>query len=314
MSATGGNDPAAPTAMSIFQLDQVLQALDLELAAGESAPEGGMSGASLARARTRAGEPVVVKFSVLDSDLSRDQAARELTVFTELAAEHGIPTPRLLASHRTASWQAIALAAHDPAPPAPQWIARDWEELGQLLGKLHSGVHPVPQQLRHRRSGNPVLRRDLPAFARQLWNGPGDDGRVQAVLADLDQLTEAAGSGPTSFVHGDCHLGNLLRDGSGRLLLVDWQSSGVGPSAGDLAFALTRAVPTGATIPRDQAIAAYCERAGVEVGPTDRRITAQQLLTLVTQYPAFAGFLGEAEVTHLRSALDMLLARWSAGR
>ena len=180
-----------------------------------------------------------------------------------------------------------------------------------MLARMHREVQPVPALLQHRRPDRAVPQRELQTFAQHLWNGPGDDERTRAVLADLDQLDEVANSGPASFIHGDCHLGNALHDGSGRLLLVDWQSSAVGPSAGDLAFALTRAVPTGADIPRDRAVAAYCDESGADLAQTERRITARQILTLITQYPEFAGFLGEPEVRRLRAELDALLQRWT---
>lgn len=297
--------------MSTYLLDQVLHTLGLHPASGEHTPSGGMSGASLVRAETAAGERVMVKVSALDTEISRDQSTRELTVYTELTSRHAIPTPRLITSHRAPAWLAIALTVHEPAPPAPQWTVSHWEELARMLARMHGEVQPVPALLQHHRPERAVPQRELQTFAQHLWNGPGDDERIRAVLADLDQLEEVANSGPASFVHGDCHPGNVLHDENGRLLLVDWQSSGVGPSAGDLAFAFTRAVPTGAEIPRDRAIAAYCEEAGVDGAQTQRRITARQILTLVTQYPEFAGFLGEPEVRRLRAELDALLQRWT---
>jgi thiamine kinase-like enzyme len=130
------------------------------------------------------------------------------------------------------------------------------------------------------------------------------------VLDDLDLLEEAARRGPLSFLHGDCHVENVLHTSDQQPLLVDWQSARVGPSVTDLAFAFTRAVPTGAAVPRAHAIAAYCSEAGVDVARTDQQITAHQILTLVRQYPEFSSFLNEAEVGRLRGELDALLSRW----
>lgn len=38
-----------------------------------------------------------------------------------------------------------------------------------------------------------------------------------------------------SVVHGDAHVGNLLRDGSGRVVFCDFDSTAMGPPQGDLA-------------------------------------------------------------------------------
>ncbi|WP_460889311.1 aminoglycoside phosphotransferase family protein [Promicromonospora xylanilytica] len=269
-----------------------------------------MSGSALTRAVTRDGEPAIVKVTVLDSDTARDQAYRELAVYAQLAPVYAIPTPRLIAHHRAATWLAVALAHHDPAPAAPQWSADDWGDLARILGRLHRDVRRVPNSFRRDDEARARSHGDLKTFARRLWHGPGDAARVQWVLQDLELLEQVARSGPASFVHGDCHIGNVLRGANRQPMLVDWQSARVGPSAADLAFAFTRAVPTGAAIPRDLALSAYCDEAGVDPAQTEQQVTAHQLLTLVREYPEFSGFLSTAEVAHLREGLDRLLSRW----
>ncbi|MEU4362149.1 aminoglycoside phosphotransferase family protein [Promicromonospora sp. NPDC023987] len=295
--------------MSPIHPDHVLRMLGLHAADSADAPTEGMSGSTLTRAVADDGAPAIVKMSVLDSDAARDQAYRELAVYTEIAPEHAIPTPCLIAHHRTTTWIAIALARHDPAPPAPEWSAAEWSAFAKVLGGLHRDVHPVPAIFPREHSMPAEPQGGLKSFAERLWHGPGDPERIRTVLNDLEPLEEVARSGPVSFVHGDCHIGNVLT-ADRQLMLVDWQSARVGPSAADLAFTFTRAVPTGAAIPRDYAIAAYCDEAGVDVARTDQRITAHQILTLVRQYPEFAGYLDQAEADLLRNEFDDLLSRW----
>lgn len=296
--------------MSSFPPAQVLKALGLRATDSADPPQGGMSGSTLTDAVTGAGEHVVVKVSPLHSDAARGRAHRELAVYRDLASEYALPTPRLVAHHQTADWLAIALTRDDPAPPAPDWTTDDWGTFARTLARLHRDVPPLP----HRSEPEePQQDRDTDpkAFAARLWHAPGDPDRIDTVLDDLGPLNEAARSGPVTFVHGDCHTGNVLRSADRQPMLVDWQSAGTGPAAADLAFAFTRAVPTGAAVPREHSLAAYCDEAGADAARTDRQVTAHQLLILVRQYPEFAAFLGRAEVERLRVELDHLIGRWT---
>ncbi|GAA4714829.1 hypothetical protein GCM10023198_42620 [Promicromonospora umidemergens] len=305
-------DASSLADMSAIHPDQVLRTLGLHAADSADAPTGGMSGSTLTRAVTDDGAPVIVKVSGFNSDAARDQAYRELAVYTEIAPEQAIPTPRLIADHRATTWTAIALAWHDPAPPAPAWSADEWSVFARALGRLHRDVRRVPAIFHRKRSTPTDPQGGLKSFAERLWHGPGDPERIRTVLNDLELLEGGARSGPVSFVHGDCHIGNVLT-ADRQFMLVDWQSARVGPSAADLAFTFTRAVPTGAAIPRDHTIAAYCDEVGVDVARTDQQITAHQILTLVRQYPEYAGFLDQVEVDRLRNELDELLGRWRSG-
>ncbi|MFC5272854.1 phosphotransferase family protein [Brachybacterium sacelli] len=127
----------------------------------------------------------------------------------------------------------------------------------------------------------------------------------------LDLLRGVVDAGPRTLVHGDSHLGNVVRSSLGQPLLVDWQSARIGTSAGDIAFALTRAAAETGAVPRDRVIGAYSAAAGVEPDPTRRAVTAQQLLTLVEQYPEFADFLGTRDIDRLRRTFDLLLSEWA---
>lgn len=294
--------------MSRIDVSEVLDALSLRADTGAPAPTGGMSGSAVVGAQTSSGAPVVVKATALDSPDLIGRARREREVYTELSQRLPLPAPRLVAAHSTDAWIAIALERHQPAPPASRWSAELWVDLARTLGKLHSNgskMLGLPLETATLRSAE-----ELRGFARQLWNGQGDSARLGAVFGDLEQLHETAADGPTSFIHGDCHPGNVVLTDDGKPLLVDWQSAHVGPSAADVAFALTRAAAGSASIPRDLVIDAYIAAAGIDAAIVHRGVTAQQLLILVEQYPEFAAFLGLDEVAGLRRAFDVLLEEW----
>lgn len=276
-------------------------------------PAGGRSGARLRRARMTDGRPVVVKTSLHPGAAPPPAFDRELAVYRDLAPTHGIPTPQLRAHRRGPDWSALVLAAHAPMPPAPEWTAADWQELAILLGRLHRRMPQAPPLL-HRPTD--IGRQEAEAFragAARLWNGPGDAARIDAVLAQQDSLLAAAAEGPRSLIHGDCHTANMLRGQDGSLLLVDWQSARHGPGTEDLAFALTIALPSGAVVPREDAVRTYAEVAGLAVEAAQRQITAHQILTLLVPFPEFAVILSPDEVARMRTGLDDLLGRWARG-
>lgn len=297
--------------MTLPEPDALLRALDLVPDDASAEPSGGMSGARIRCARTKDGRPVVVKATPHPGAEPPADVDRELAVYRDLAPEHGIPTPQLVTHRRGPDWSALVLAAHAPMPPAPAWSAEDWTSLARLLGRLHRTVREAPPLL-HR---PPVISRTAPehlvAGAARLWSGPGDAARIREVVAAQDALLDTAAEGPCSLVHGDCHAANVLRGADGALLLVDWQSARSGPGTADLAFALTRAMPMGASVPREGAVQVYAEAAGIGHDAADRQITAHQILILLVLFPEFAGLLGSREVTRMRAGLDALLARWA---
>lgn len=296
--------------MMTVDVDVVLEALGVRADGGAAPPTGGMSGSALVGARTEQDDPVVVKVTELATTSEADRARRELHVYTAIARLCPVPAPRLLAAHETASWIAIALERHEPPQQPPAWTLDQWIDLARLLGRMHSRARTIEAVPPAEAPDKPRARDNLLVFAGRLWNGPGDAARLEEVVDHLDLLHGAIDGGPRSFVHGDSHLGNVVTTSASHQLLVDWQSAHVGPSTGDVAFALTRAAAVVDTLPRHQVIDAYSDAAGVDLAPTHRAVTAHQLLTLVEQYPEFAAFLDPNDVNRLRRAFDGLLREW----
>lgn len=291
-------------------LSEVLSVLALRTDADAPELPGGMSGSHILGALTDRDVPVVVKVTALELPDEARRARRELEVYSDLSQRLPLPAPRLFASHSTEAWIAIALERHRPAPPASRWTTAQWVDLATTLGELHSNGCGMPGLPPPVDAVIPRSAEELRGFARQLWSGQGDANRLEAVFGTLDQLHEVVSNGPASFVHGDCHLGNIVLTDDGKPLLVDWQSAHVGPSAADVAFALTRAAADSGSIPRDRVIDAYSAAAGFDPATVHRAVTAQQLLILVEQYPEFAAFLGHDEIAGLRRTFDVLLEEW----
>lgn len=297
--------------MATIDVDEVLSGLGVVAAEGANPPEGGMSGATMLEALTTSGAPVIVKVTELANPGEAGQGRRELFVYTEISRRVPIPSARMVAVHETDEWIAIAVERHKRTESAEAWTEEQWVDLVSLLGRMHEASRDVEQvppalDLSSRREQG-----DLLSFARHLWGTPHDGERLKRVIDDLASLRAAVDAGPHSFVHGDCHLGNVVLTSAGRPLLVDWASARVGPSVGDLAFALTRAAAVADTVPRHQAIDAYSAAADVDPDWTRRAVTAHQLLILVEQYPEFADFLAPKDVDRLRRTFYTLLREWA---
>lgn len=296
--------------MTVIDVDEVFSALGVIATEGAEPPEGGMSGATLLEGLTTSGAPVIVKVIGLSSPDQAAQGRRELCVYTEISRRIAIPSPRMVAAQETREWIALAVERHEPAEPAEAWTAAQWTDLASLLGLMHGTSRdvesvPPPLDLQHRQE-----REGVDSFARRLWNAPEDEKRLKRVTEDITLLRAAVDGSPHSFVHGDCHPGNVVRTSPGRPLLVDWASARVGPSVGDIAFALTRAAAVADSVPRHPTIDAYSAAAGVDADRTHRAVTAHQLLVLVEQYPEFADFLAPRDVDRLRRTFDALLREW----
>ncbi len=71
---------------------------------------------------------------------------------------------------------------------------------------------------------------------------------LDAIVESRELLEQEILQAGESFVHGDCHTENVLRE-DGALVWIDWQSTGIGNPSRELAFLAARATPSGARIP-----------------------------------------------------------------
>lgn len=143
-----------------------------------------------------------------------------------LAAEHGLPVPRLLAAEVVAG-RPVVLVEQVPgtsAIPAGRPPAR-LRALGRTAAALHAvALAPGPALPRRDR---PIAGEDFAALRRQ---GPS---RPLLAEAEARVATPPAGT-PEVFVHGDLWQGNALWDGNRLTGLIDWDCAGAGPPGVDL--------------------------------------------------------------------------------
>jgi aminoglycoside phosphotransferase (APT) family kinase protein len=143
-----------------------------------------------------------------------------------LAAEHGLPAPRLLAAEVVAD-RPVVLVEQLPgssAIPAERPPAR-LRTLGRTAAKLHAvALAPGPALPRRDR---PIASQDFAALRRQ--------GPPRPLLLEAEGRVAAPPAGePEVFVHGDLWQGNALWDGDILAGLIDWDCAGAGPPGVDL--------------------------------------------------------------------------------
>lgn len=117
-------------------------------------------------------------------------------------------------------WEYIPL--NEPAPTI--------DDLGSLLRTWHA--LPAPDDLSH---WNPTC-----AARQRIADGEGlDEDDRDWLLTWCDELDPKIAAlnarHPGRLIHGDAHIGNLLRRGDGRVVFCDFDSTCVGPPQADLA-------------------------------------------------------------------------------
>ena len=145
-------------------------------------------------------------------------------------AELGAPTIRL-APGVTQPVEAAGLVASvwtyvPPAAPAPTV-----DDLGSALRRFHT-LGPPPFPLAAWDPIGDARRRlaDADGLSAEDYDYlVGWCDRLEPQVADLNQRAEQ------SLIHGDAHVGNLLRDASGGILLCDFDATCLGPWQVDLA-------------------------------------------------------------------------------
>jgi hypothetical protein len=134
------------------------------------------------------------------------------------AAQAGVGTPEVLAATGDGSW----LVARRGAAAQPTAPVLDLAVAAALA--VEAGPRP-PQGA-------------LSSWRASRWTLPGRAVRLARARVPLRAFVaaraQAAGLPADAVAHGDYHLGNLLLDDAGQLLLVDWEFLGPAPHGTDL--------------------------------------------------------------------------------
>jgi aminoglycoside phosphotransferase (APT) family kinase protein len=144
----------------------------------------------------------------------------------QLAAEHGIPAPRLLAAELVDDRPVVLveqLAGTSRIPPErPPARLRT---LGRTAAALHAvALAPGPALPSRDR---PIAIEDFAALRRRQPSRP--------LLVEAEERVAEPPAGEAGvFVHGDLWQGNALWDGDTLVGLIDWDCAGAGPAGVDL--------------------------------------------------------------------------------
>jgi aminoglycoside phosphotransferase (APT) family kinase protein len=150
----------------------------------------------------------------------------ETTALT-LAADHGIPVPRVLGSaeeHEPALLliEAVPGSSAIPRVATPERL----HSLGAAAAALQKIA--VPPSAGFPRRDRPIPLEDFAALRRREPPRP--------LLVEAEERVASALPGPVheGFVHGDLWQGNTMWDDGRLTSLIDWDCAGVGPAGVDL--------------------------------------------------------------------------------
>ncbi|GAA1555474.1 hypothetical protein GCM10009789_06160 [Kribbella sancticallisti] len=268
----------------------------------ERALDGSASGAGVYRVRAN-GRDAVLKVGV---------GRRELDFYLTLAERVPVATPKLLRYGEVDEFTALLLSAHTPAAPAGEWKRADWLEVTRQLAALHSAAVPEGEAWRHESWLLQALEEPPVGLAEDYWSRTEAGSRLGAVFEDSAALAAAYSKPPDCFVHGDCHVDNLLREGD-QFVWADWQAATVGSPAGDLAFLWSRADADGADLPYDEMLHEYAVLRSVDSAVLRRAVLAAELGILLYGWPNYARHRSRADQARMTRRLLRLMDDWLLG-
>jgi Ser/Thr protein kinase RdoA (MazF antagonist) len=269
----------------------------------------GKSGSRIHVVRRDNGRTCVLKVTSLGEDDAARRGRRELAFYRDLAARMPIRTPALLDAYEDDDVIALLLSAHGAVEPATAWDRRSWLALAVDLARLHGTAVPAPDHWTEMWSPVHALSEpDLPMIERFWREDLGS--ALDAIVDSRERLAQEILQAGECFVHGDCHTENILRE-DGALVWIDWQGTGIGNPARELAFLHARATPSGARIP-PELLATYCRERNTDLEQMRRSVLAAELGIFLFEWPPYASFNSPAGTQRVRRRTRDLAERWMA--
>lgn len=290
--------------MTIDRIRHLLDTLrwDLELDGGPS--PSAASGAFVCRVRSN-GRDAVLKLT--EAGETQRLARHELAFYRTLADVVPVDTPTMLEYADRDDLTAVLLSAHDTGPAASEWNLPGWLELTRQLAALHATTLPQPPP-RAASWIRDALHHPPTEAATDYWAATAAH-EVSVLLGQLTALAAAFDGVPDCFIHGDCHVDNLLRSDNG-IVWADWQAYGPGNPAGELAFLWSRADADGAQIPYSAMLRQYAATRAVSTTAFSRAVLAAEIGILLFGWPQYARYSDQATQDRLRTRLRLLTAQW----
>lgn len=236
------------------------------------------------------------------------EARRELHFYQALAGCVPVRTPALL-DHVDGDLVVLLLSAHTATPPAREWNKNEWLQVVRQLAALHSTPVPEGTEWRRRQWLQDVLEHPRSEVADRYWSGTDAADGVRLILAETREMVRAIDAIPACFVHGDCHVGNLLRDGT-EIVWSDWQTTGIGSPAADLAFLWGRADSDGADLPYEAMMEEYIAHRQLDPIPFRRALIATEIGFKLFGWPDWAHYHSPDECDRVTRRLIRLLEDW----
>ena len=173
---------------------------------------------------------------------------REVGVYQSLATQLPMPTPALIAADPLGDWLVLEAVEADIAPD--EWTAEDYRQGVGTLAALHERFWTLAEDL----SAYKWLARPLTgdfeihvyAAAQAIEKMILDDrpqpitssmtvlGALGQMISQVEQVAAPLRAAPQTFLHGDFWPGNVALQADGEMVVMGWQSAGLGPGILDL--------------------------------------------------------------------------------
>jgi Ser/Thr protein kinase RdoA (MazF antagonist) len=261
----------------------------------------------------------------------RERGQRELSFYRILASQVPLLVPELLGSTDDAVvGTCLLLKRYISIRSTMAWPADDVLELARQIASLHAAFWEKDDEL----AQYPWLR-DLHAAAdaeaifqaHDAWRALTRSERLSALfspdihrmldggLARVPALDAVIQAFPATLCHGDCHLGNILRDEHGHLLWADWSEVGVGAGPTDLSFLIQRANAEGASLSIDTLTAAYhrqllkATKKPISLHAIQQVMEAFELRMRLLEWPHYLGGSSVEGMSAMLARITVLMAR-----
>jgi hypothetical protein len=261
-----------------------------------------------------------------------ERARRELSFYRTLAGTLPLRVPVLLgACDDEQAGICLLLAGYEPTAPAAAWPVADAAEVARQLALLHARFWGAGEWL----AGHTWLRRpagqtDEQAIlhAREQWAAlsrlprfsslftPGARRTLDGAMGRVGALDATIHAFPVTLCHGDCHLGNVLRDETGQFVWADWAEVGLGAGPADLSFLIQRANADGARFSVDELCSVYHLQLVAAIGEAvsldviRRVMDAQELRTRLLEWPYYLGGASPALLSGMLARIALLVAQF----
>ncbi len=203
---------------------------------------------------------VIVKYPAenANADISKglNFYANELNYYQHIASTCPIPTPRCLYSNIEPDTQNFLLILEDldTATPGDQLasctetvMTKAFTQAAEMHGRFWNKTTQWPWLNYHNDDERNLFRRDAiyqpgvePTLALFPEYFTGNlENTVRTIGERFVELFERAMAGPQTFIHGDYRTDNMLFDEDDKttsVIAVDWQNSGGGRGAHDIAY------------------------------------------------------------------------------